>query len=344
MEKITDTYYDSQWNLQLMNVPLAWEYTYGKDSVIALIDSGVDASHKDLGWNTDIYLTTSDSIQARKAKYQPVLNAIKSGNHPKILSGWNFIDDNNDTYDDYRHGTSLAGIMCADVDNEGIVGVAPDGKIRPYKVVNGNGWTTQKMVADAVADAIDDNVDVINFSLAWVRETEKLMTANIQEAISQGIIVVAAVGNDNKEMTCYPASIDGIIAVGGCNAIGKRWVHNDKLGSNYGGMTFSAPADAQISTQYMRSRYEPKEGTSMACANTSGVMALLKTIDKSITNKDIIEYFKSFKYNSELGYGVLDAYDIIRYFVNQPQNEKLDDCLQMLEQLKTAILKLGGDK
>ena len=157
MEQINDIYYESQWNLKLMSVPFAWDISMGEGATIGLFDSGVDASHKDLGWDTDIFLTTVDSEQARKAKYQAVLNAIKAGKHPKILSGWNYVADNDDTYDDYRHGTSLAGIMVADIDGEGIVGVAPKSKIRPYKVMDNRGWGHQDKVAEAVGDAIDES-------------------------------------------------------------------------------------------------------------------------------------------------------------------------------------------
>lgn len=343
MEKITDAYYESQWNLKLMNVPFAWDISMGEGATIGLFDSGVDASHKDLGWDTDIFLTSVDSESARKAKYQPVLNVIKAGKHPKILSGWNVIADNDDTYDDYRHGTSLAGIMVADIDGEGIVGVAPKSKIRPYKVIDNRGWGYQDKVAEAVADAIDDRVNVMNFSLAWDSEDCKGMTDNIKEAIKQGIIVCCAVGNNNKEKIMYPASIEGVIRVGGCNAVGKRWVHNTKLGSNYGdGMTFLAPADSQITTQYMRSRYEPKEGTSMACANASGVMALVKAVRPAIDNKDILRYYEQFAFDKDTGHGILNAYDLLTYFTEQPHNDKLQNALILLDQLKTAILELQG--
>jgi len=347
LRDIVEPYFAQQWNLKTMNVPLAWQFGYGKDVVVGIIDSGLDGDHKDLGGDGLLYITANDSDAAKLAKYEPVMESIRKGEHPKILPGWNFLRNDDNTYDLFRHGTYLGGVMCAEIDKYGMAGVAPECRVRPYVVCDAKGRVEQADLAKAVWRAIDDDVDVINISLAWGGDQDKGATEAIYEAIRQGIIVAAATGNNNIGTVYYPARLKGVIAVGGCNSVGERWVHNFIRGSNFGKeMICLAPGASQISTQYMRSRFTNVDGTSMAAANASGVMALAKGVDRSITNADVIGMLSEGKVGElESGYGVLDAY---RFLVKvsdgvkpNPLKLAIDGALEHLVSLQKSLVGIG---
>ena len=318
--KVTDKYFAKQWNLKMLNVKEAWSYTQGEGVVCAIIDSGVDGSHRDLGW-TGINITALDSDAVVMRKYKPVMTAIASGAHPKILPGWNFVDDSPFTFDCYRHGTYLAGTIAAEKDGYGMVGVAPQAKIRPYVIINKHGRGNPATTAKAIYKAIADKVDVITLALQWAYPCDPLRDA-IKEANAAGIIVVAASGNWNKDELAYPARYrTDLIAVGGCTSTGERWVHSPNRGSNWGdGLMFMCPGAAQTTTKRMRSRFAQPSGTSQACANFSGIACLFKAIDKNINRDKLVELLagQSRPNALETGLGVPNVGAAVKEFSKQP--------------------------
>lgn len=277
--KIKDPHYEEQWGLHLMHVPEAWPYAMGDDVVVGLIDSGVDGSHEDLGWGIHLNISGLDSDAVVRKKYRPVMDAIESGKHPKIMPGYNFIEKSVWTWDRNRHGTYLAGAMAAESDGFGMVGVASECKIRPYIVLDNGRWAGERVIEQAILKATADGCDVINMSLAWYKDYPIIKEA-IEVATEEGCIVVAATGNKNREGIAYPALYQDTIAIGGCDPKGLRWEHNSWRGSSGGdGIDCVCPGAAQITTRKMRSRFTRIDGTSMACANFTGVVALLKSID-----------------------------------------------------------------
>lgn len=312
-EQIKDPLYKDQWNLELMNVPEAWKYSTGKGVVVGIIDSGVDPTHKDLGWDEDVYISSGDGKLIVKQKTAHIYDAIADRKHTKILPGWNFIDDNNFTFDFYRHGTYMAGIIAADRDDVGIVGVAPDCKIRPYVVIDGNGNGNQVDVAKAIDKAIGDECDVISISLAFWNSRFGVQEA-INRANNKGVIIVAAAGNNDIERIMYPANYDKVLAIGACNREGLRWRHSDNFGSNYGeGLFCVCPGASQPTTWFYNSRHTNVNATSAATANMAGIAALAKSVDKDI---DMIEFhslvWKGSTWDTQIGWGVPDAGKIVK--------------------------------
>ena len=310
---IKDPMYTNQWNLRLMRINEAWPFGMGKEVEVGVIDSGVDGSHKDLGWETAIHMSSIDTPDVTERKYSPVMEAIEAEEHPKILPGWNFVDDNPFTWDWYRHGTYLTGAIGAKRNDFGMIGVAPLCKIRPYVVIKPNGrWVGSDKVAEAIIKAYTDGCHIINMSLAWYRHYPEIAEA-IEMVSDDGVIVIAATGNRNSKGIAYPAAYDDTIAVGGCGPKGDRWTHNAWRGSSYGdGIDCVAPGAAQMTTRKMRSRFTNIDGTSMACANLSGLVALLKGMRPSLTThgmKSFIENHCMFtEWSEDVGYGVPDAF------------------------------------
>jgi len=345
---INDPMYTTQKNLQLLNIEQAWEYATGKDIKIAIVDSGIDGSHQDFGWTTYIDMTANDSTTERKRKHQPVLDSIKQETHPKIIGGWNLIDNNDDTWDDYRHGTYLAGVIGAMANSLGMVGIAHDCKIVPYKVVDASGYVSQINVINAINMAVDAGCSVVNISLAWPRlENEKEWQWAIANANKNNAIIIAATGNNNRKQIYYPANIEGIFSVGGCDELGQRWIANPWKGSNYGvKMECIGPAFVQPTTWFMRWRYTTVDGTSMAAANMTGVVALLKEVG-TVTYNDLVDLVEkcsshsTIGFNEELGWGVPDAYRMVTSV--KPAEVDMDNIVQRLRAVRVEIESIIGE-
>lgn len=324
IHKITDPLFKNQWNLKQMNVPAAWEYTQGEGVVVGIIDSGVDGSHEDLGWHTKLNITAGDSDVVRRRKYKPVQDAIDNGTHPKILTGHNFIDDcvtgkhDNDTFDNHRHGTYLAGTIAAETDGFGMVGVAPKAKIRPYVVLGANGRARQEDVARALLRAMKDDCDVVNISLVYTKMDPVLGLADALSTVENNstMIVVGASGNSNTHRLYYPASDMFALSIGGCGPTGERWQHNSWIGSTWNPQLLClAPGAAQIATYKLRSRFTKVEGTSQAAANFTGIVALLKSLKPKISRYEIsklVEKHANKPWDEKTGWGVPDALAMVK--------------------------------
>ena len=310
-----DPMYKDQWNLQLLNVPKAWELTKGENVVVGIIDSGIDYSHKDLGCEQDIQIMAYDSLTTIKRKCVDVFMSIQAETHPKILPGWNFIADEAFTWDAYRHGTYMAGLIGADRDEFGIIGVAPNCKIRPYAILDDNGRTRSGLLEQAINKAVDDGCQVINISLGFPTYSSHVYTA-IGKAIDAGIIVVASMGNSNRETKQYPAGYTGVIAVGACGGDKGRWVFSDTRGSNWGKhIACLCPGDSQPTTRRLRSRHGVVDATSAATANMSGIATLVKSVDPDIAWDDMLsliaDHSSASEWDETVGWGVPDAYEMV---------------------------------
>ena len=167
-----DPLYSEQWALQTVRAVCAWEYTLGSSDVtVAVIDSGVDMGHPDL----------VDRLRP---------------------DGADFIDNDNDPSDQHGHGTNVAGVVAATVNNaEGIAGLAPGIAILPVRVMNARGFGPDQAIADGIRYAADRGAQVINLSLGatlsvGVEEEAIIVSDAIRYAQSQGSLVVVAAGND----------------------------------------------------------------------------------------------------------------------------------------------------
>ena len=108
-----DAYYSSEWHLQTIGAPTAWNSSIGAGVTVAILDSGVDATHPDL--------------------------------QGQLVPGWNFYDNNSNTSDVYGHGTLVAGVVGAIGNNGiGVAGVAWGARIMPVRVTDTSGIGSYK--------------------------------------------------------------------------------------------------------------------------------------------------------------------------------------------------------
>ncbi len=174
-----------QYALSRVNAFGAWDLTTGNSSVvIAVVDTGVNASHPDF-----------------------------TG---RVLPGFDFVNNDSDANDDEGHGTHTAGIIAAAGDNgEGIAGLCWQCRILPVKVLNYEGAGTDAWVASGIRWAADHGARVINLSLGGEDDAPIIRDA-VRYATSKNALMVVAAGNsaDRGNPVEYPAAYDEVLAVG----------------------------------------------------------------------------------------------------------------------------------
>jgi serine protease len=249
----SDPYRAQQWDIPKIRTADAWQKSTGAGVVVAVIDSGVDATHPDLAGN--------------------------------VISGLDATTDREGaTTDRHGHGTHVAGTIAAVTGNAtGISGVAPDVKIMPVKVLGDNGSGNMSDTAQGITWAADHGAQVINMSLGGTQQVAAVSTA-ISYARSKGVTVVAAVGNSRQQgsPTSYPAADAGVIGVAATDT-------NDRIGvySNAGSYVDVAAPGTDILSLAPGGQYKTMSGTSMASPHVAGVAALLKSYQSSLTPDQI---------------------------------------------------------
>ncbi|MEO8041302.1 MAG: S8 family serine peptidase [Acidobacteriota bacterium] len=256
----------------------AWSKTRGSDKVVvAVLDSGVDYTHKDLVANM---WTRPDAI--------PQYADDELGSFDDV-HGFDADANAGDPMDDNGHGTHCAGIIGAEGDNgEGIAGINWNVSIMPLKFLGRGGFGTTKNAIEAINYAIDRkqhgvNVRVINASWGSTSYSRALEDA-IRAAGEQGILFVAAAGNngtDNDKRAHYPSNynLPNVISVAALD-------RTDSMASfsNYGVKTvhIAAPGREILST-WLGNAYREASGTSMAAPHVAGVAALILASEPNIS-------------------------------------------------------------
>jgi len=206
-----------------------------------------------------------------------------------FTKGYNFVEKNEDAYDDHAHGTHVAGTIAESTNNnEGVAGIAYDATIMPVKVLSAKGQGTSAGVADGIRWAADHGANVINMSLGSSQSSEVIHKA-CQHATKKGVVIVCAAGNGFGEPVGYPAAYPECIAVSSVGPTGKIAKYSSygkqvALAAPGGDMMDSGdPADGILqNTNYSKSAgghgddYYAFQGTSMACPHVAGVAALIE--------------------------------------------------------------------
>ena len=263
----------------------AWDVVTGSTSTeVAVIDTGVDFGHVDLGASqTDsplLWINQGENCAGCRTD-----GIDNDGNgYVDDYRGWDFVNGDNNPFDDNGHGTHVAGTIGALGSNgTGVTGVNWQTKVMPLKFLD---WFGSGTIADAVSAilyAAGKGADVMSNSWGGGGYSQTLANA-IATADQSGSLFVAAAGNDgtNNDVTpFYPAGHESanVVSVAATNS-------NDQLASfsNYGAKTvdLGAPGVSVYST-VPGNQYDWYDGTSMATPHVSGVAALVKAADPSAT-------------------------------------------------------------
>lgn len=288
----SDPNYTAQWNHKTMNLPAAWDETTGSSSVVvAVIDSGIVATHPDFGGRLlAAYDFVSDSA----------LSADGDGRDS---------NPNDPGYQGVFHGTHVAGIIGAATNNGiGVAGVDWNARLLPVRALGPQtGEIADVLDAALWAAGLEPDpfanpnpADVLNFSLGSIEATpcSAIEQQVYDRIIGAGKIVIAAAGNTTDNAGFYtPGNCRNIITVGAITREGERAYY-----SNYGSrIDVMAPGGEQKDTNTSTTitaedgvlslnasgEYLYLQGTSMAAPHVAGLAALMKALEPTATQADV---------------------------------------------------------
>ncbi|MGY0022710.1 type VII secretion-associated serine protease mycosin [Streptomyces sp. YJ-C3] len=258
-----------QWGLEAMHTQEAWRTTKGKGITVAVLDTGVDDQHPDLAGNV---LAGKDLIGF----------GAERGDRP-----W------------ARHGTAIAGIIAGHGHGpdhgDGVIGIAPEAKILPVRVILEDGDSSRakaretrgNALAEGIRWAADHGADVINLSLGDDSPTAHAEAGEdeaVQYALKKGVSVVASAGNGGKkgDHISYPAAYPGVITATAVDAAGNRAYFSTRRWY----ATVAAPGRGIVTADPDR-KYYSAWGTSAASAFVSGAVALVRAAHPGLSPAQI---------------------------------------------------------
>ncbi len=312
-----DPNYSYQWHLDNtayggINMESAWDIETGNSgTIVAIVDTGV--AYEDYG----IYRQAPDLANTN------------------FVGGYDFV--NNDTHpnDDEGHGTHVTGTVAQSTNNGiGVAGVAFNCSIMPVKVLDNFGSGGYAGIADGIYFAADNGAQVINMSLGGPYPSITLENA-CAYAYNKGVTIVCASGNDGSLTTVsYPAAYDAYCIAVGATTYNEEVAYYSNAGQSLdltapGGDTWAdLNGDGYVDgvlqqtydSDYASFAYWFYQGTSMAAPHVSGVAALLISNGGVITPDEVREALQSTAedkwtpgWDSEYGYGIVDAYAALDY-------------------------------
>ncbi len=311
-----------------MEVNLAWDFTMGNSSItIGIFDTGIDSTHPD--FNAAGHIRTG--YDACFDKYGVPKDSGNFGGH----------------------GTCCAGLAAALINNSiGVAGVAPECKLMAFRIFDQLGSLNTVVIARAFDTARVAGVDVISNS--WNGFTPvSLVTDAIENAAINGrgglgCIILFSSGNDGHNSVWYPSYINEVISVGASTPHDQKKApgtgNQFAWGGNYGedakgDVDVVAPAicyttDIQGAFGYNHlpgaagNYYATFSGTSSSCPNTAGIVALMLSVNPSLTRIQAMEYLyrgcdkienvpysiaKPYgRWNDYCGYGKVNAFNSVR--------------------------------
>ncbi|NBX49996.1 hypothetical protein EBT25_08640 [bacterium] len=284
-----DTKYADLWYLPHISAPEAWEITTGSEEVVvAVLDTGIALDHPDLAGN----LWSNTGEVAGNGKDDDGNGYIDD------TQGWDFVDndaapvpelEHSSDPDAQSHGTVVAGIVGAVGNNhEGYTGIVWNAKIMPLRILDEYGSGNESDASAAIAYAVRNGADVINLSFAGNEAHASLRNA-VQHAYQQGVVIVAALGNDARdlnEVPVYPACLQGSVSDWVIGVAATDADDQETGFTNFGSSCadISAPGEGIYGLGYAErgSRAEagelyigPWSGTSMASPIVAGAAALI---------------------------------------------------------------------
>jgi len=242
-----DPYFPLQKSVEALRVPEAHRWSQGRGVRIAVIDTGMDTRHPDL--------------------------------KGRVRVTRNFVDANSVTFERDAHGTAVAGVIAAAVNNGvGIVGVAPEVELFALKACWHNAPGAPAVcntltLAEALSFAITQRAAIINLSLTGPRDA--LLTRLIEVALARGMIVVGADARRSPSEDAFPISVPGVLAVTDADV--------DTSAQPY---KLAAPG-REVLTLVPAGHYDYLSGVSLSSAMISGVVALLLERNRKLTSPQI---------------------------------------------------------
>ncbi len=297
-----DSLISQQWALQKIKAFDAWDITQGVDTVLlGIIDTGIDYDHPDLA---NKIFVNSGEIGTDQFGNDKKSNGVDDDGNGFIddYRGWDFTDRvgfpfdstggdylnwDNDPFDDQGHGTYISGIAGAEANNlYGISGAAPKIKLLTLRAFDPGGYGEEDDVAAAILYAVVMGSKVINMSFGDNAFSYVLRDV-IRYAYSQDVVLIASAGNSGSSAPHYPSGYSEVICVG--NSTQEDYVAGS---SNYGSTIDLVAPGSLIMTTAKNSGYAIISGTSASAPFVSAAACLVLS-KQSFTNEEIKQILKS---------------------------------------------------
>ncbi|MFC2165253.1 S8 family peptidase [Acidobacteriota bacterium] len=241
---------ENSWGVDHIDADLVWDdadpLSKGAGIHVAIIDTGIDKDHPDLVAN----IVTGINFIPGKGKNKGV--------------------DSDAWDDDHGHGTHCAGIVAADDNGFGVVGVAPDASLYAIKVLDSRGRGKASDFVAGLEWAVAAGVQIISISLRMGDTETVSVTGACDAAYDAGLLLVKSAGNNSGGSVTSPGQHTSVMAVSAIDEANNfAWFSSD--GPE---VELTAPGVDVYST-YKNGVYTSMDGTSMACPHVSGVAALV---------------------------------------------------------------------
>ncbi|WP_433530409.1 type VII secretion-associated serine protease mycosin [Micromonospora sp. CA-263727] len=244
---LADSARDDSWHVKALELAEMHKVSQGEGVIVAVVDTGVDATHPDLKNN--------------------------------VLPGVDLYDDDAEgRVDRQGHGTGMASLIAGHGhgpgNRDGVLGIAPKAKILPVTIKNERSAVTPPTaLAAGINWAVDAGADVVNVSLSSSFSEE--LNRAVERAYQSNVVVVAAAGNDNDILVGSPAAHPGCIAVNGIDRNGVISKKASVPGTPDLPVNIAAPGQDMV-TAAPGGKYVTVTGSSTSSAVVSGAMALIK--------------------------------------------------------------------
>lgn len=252
-------------SVPLVGAPVLWaQAVRGKGQRVAVIDTGIDYTHPDLG------------------------GCLGTG--CKVMGGWDFFNNDADPQDDNGHGTHVAGIVAA---NGTLKGVAPEASLLAYKVLNKNGSGKASDMIAALERALVDGATVVNMSIGGPGSPDDPLCQAVNALSALGVVVVVAAGNEGSAFLTItsPGLASQAITVAASDKSDALAVFSSRgpvaSPTDILKPDLTAPGVAILSTVPKEGTYgspdgyRSLDGTSMASPHVAGAAALLRQLHPS---------------------------------------------------------------
>ncbi len=311
-----DPLYSSQWHYDQIHLPGAWDLTMGSpDVIVAVVDSGVLINHPDLAGKltgTGYDFVSDETLAGDGDGIDD--NPDDPGDHAR--------GDNSSTF----HGTHVAGTIGAATGNgTGVAGAGWLTRVMAVRSLGMDGVGTDYDLSQGIRYAAGlendsgtvpaDPADIINLSLGSEIDSS-VLSAAVQDARDQGVIVIAAAGNEATDQPLYPAAYDAVVSVSAVD-----YAANLAIYSSYGStIDVAAPGgDATVDLNSddrgdgvfstlgsdgsgtINMVYGINQGTSMAAPHMSAVAALMKALRPEMTPDELDAFLASGQITTDIG-------------------------------------------
>jgi len=273
------------WGLRDLHIPEIHKHTLGQGIKIAIIDSG------------------------KSNHFETIGNTIGAKNFSKEDSA----DDKN------GHSSFVSGIIAAQKNNEGIIGVAPEAKLLFAKAMDNAGRGDPSSLVNSIIWSIKKQVDIISISAGMFFDFKPLKKA-IRKAYERNIIIVAAVGNTSNRNydVAFPARYPEVIGVAAYDSKRKT----AKFSSRGINVSFAMPG-VDIYSTWLNNQFCKNSGSSFACPIMSGICALILSKHRATPNsktpcktprqmtEHLERYAQKLGDKKETGFGTIDLDSLI---------------------------------